>query len=61
LDLVLKYMSRSPCHTDASFPNVEEKRPCSQAQDNVLLTGKIEEYEAAFKLVDTDGKGTPPL
>lgn len=28
-----------------------------QAQDNVLFSGKIEEYEAAFNLVDTDKKG----
>jgi hypothetical protein len=28
-----------------------------QAQDNVLFTGKIEEYEAAFNLVDTEKKG----
>ncbi|KAK9917519.1 hypothetical protein WJX75_005258 [Coccomyxa subellipsoidea] len=28
------------------------------AQDNILFTGKIEEYEAAFRLVDTEGKGS---
>ena len=28
-----------------------------QAQDNVLFSGKIEEYEAAFNLVDTEKKG----
>lgn len=28
-----------------------------QAQDNILFTGKLEEYEAAFNLVDTEGKG----
>ncbi|BDA48418.1 probable calmodulin-like protein 5 at N-terminal half [Coccomyxa sp. Obi] len=28
------------------------------AQDNILFTGKIEEYEAAFNLVDTEGKGS---
>lgn len=28
-----------------------------QAQDNVLFSGKIEEYEAAFNLVDTERKG----
>ena len=28
-----------------------------QAQDNVLFTGKIQEYEAAFELVDTEKKG----
>lgn len=28
-----------------------------QAQDNVLFSGKIEEYEAAFDLVDTEKKG----
>ena len=31
-----------------------------QAQDNVLFSGKIEEYEAAFNLVDTDKKGKAP-
>ena len=30
---------------------------CKLAQDNVLFTGKIEEYEAAFNLVDTEKKG----
>lgn len=35
---------------------------CSlQAQDNILFTGKIEEYEAAFRLVDTEGKGADCL
>jgi hypothetical protein len=29
-----------------------------QAQDNVLFSGKIEEYEAAFNLVDTEKKGS---
>ena len=28
-----------------------------QAQDNVLFSGKIEEYEAAFNLVDPEKKG----
>ena len=28
-----------------------------QAQDNVLFSGKIEEYEAAFSLVDPEKKG----
>ena len=28
-----------------------------QAQDNVLFSGKIQEYEAAFELVDTEKKG----
>ena len=28
-----------------------------QAQDNILFKGKIEEYEAAFKLVDTENRG----
>ena len=32
-----------------------------QAQDNVLFSGKIEEYEAAFNLVDTDKKGKSTL
>ncbi|CAL5224412.1 g7094 [Coccomyxa viridis] len=31
---------------------------CKLAQDNVLFSGKIEEYEAAFNLVDTDKKGS---
>ena len=31
-----------------------------QAQDNVLFSGKIQEYEAAFELVDTEKKGEMP-
>jgi len=31
-----------------------------QAQDNVLFSGKIEEYEAAFSLVDPEKKGDFP-
>ena len=31
-----------------------------QAQDNVLFSGKIQEYEAAFNLVDTEMKGEVP-
>ena len=31
-----------------------------QAQDNVLFSGKIQEYEAAFELVDTEKKGQMP-
>ena len=31
-----------------------------QAQDNVLFSGKIQEYEAAFELVDTEKKGKMP-
>ena len=32
-----------------------------QAQDNVLFSGKIEEYEAAFNLVDTEKTGKASL
>ena len=31
-----------------------------QAQDNVLFSGKIQEYEAAFELVDKEKKGEVP-
>ena len=31
-----------------------------QAQDNVLFSGKIQEYEAAYELVDTEKKGETP-
>ncbi|CAK0785550.1 hypothetical protein CVIRNUC_008760 [Coccomyxa viridis] len=31
---------------------------CKLAQDNVLFSGKIQEYEAAFELVDTEKKGS---
>lgn len=31
-----------------------------QAQDNILLTGKVSEFQAAFAAVDSEGTGVVP-